>query len=95
MKVGAVASGPRQESGTSGVSNKRPRSPVSTPQANRQQLRGGQVREEVNRQNFQNNGGHRKLASVPTLYSNVKSILNKLLELNKNVIICALTYPTH
>ena len=40
MKVGAVASGPRQESGKSGVSNKRPRSPVSTPEANRQQLRG-------------------------------------------------------
>ena len=40
MKVGAVASGPRQESGTSGVSNKRPRSPVSTTEANRHRLRG-------------------------------------------------------
>ena len=41
VKVGAAASGPRQESGTSGVSNKWPRSPGYTPEANRQQLRGG------------------------------------------------------
>ena len=39
-KVGGSGERPRQESGTSGVSNKRPRSPGSTAEANRQQLRG-------------------------------------------------------